>query len=92
MNSVSKPLVSIIIPVYKVEKYLHTCIGSVQEQTYNNWEMILVDDGSPDRIGEICDEYASYDDRIMVVHKENGGQASARNLGLKESHGNYIQF
>lgn len=76
------PLVSIIIPVYKVEQYLRNCIESVINQTYTNWELILVDDGSPDRCGEICDEYAANDSRIKVIHKENGGLSSARNIGL----------
>lgn len=78
----TQPLISIIIPVYKVEKYLRTCIESVQTQTYTIWEMILVDDGSPDKCGEICDEYAARDKRIKVIHKENGGLSSARNTGL----------
>ena len=77
-----KPLVSIIIPVYKVEQYLRTCIESVLEQTYTNWELILVDDGSPDKCGEICDEYAKIDHRIKVIHKDNGGLSSARNAAL----------
>lgn len=64
-----KPTVSIIIPVYKVEKYIRTCIESVLSQTYTDWEMILVDDGSPDRCGEICDEYASNDSRLTVLRK-----------------------
>lgn len=75
-------MVTIIIPVYKVEQYLRTCIESVLEQTYTNWEMILVDDGSPDECGEICDEYAARDKRIRVIHRENGGQSSARNAAL----------
>ena len=66
------PLFSIIVPVYKVEAYLHTCINSVLSQTYENWELILVDDGSPDRSGEICDEYSAKDLRISVIHQENG--------------------
>lgn len=78
----SNSLFSIIVPVYKVEKYLRTCIESVRAQTYTNWEMILVDDGSPDECGEICDEYARKDHRILVIHKENGGQSSARNVAL----------
>lgn len=78
----NKPLVSIVIPVYKVEQYLRNCLESVINQTYTNWELILVDDGSPDRCGEICDEYAAKDSRIKVIHKENGGQSSARNAAL----------
>lgn len=78
----NNPLISVIIPVYRVEKYLCTCLDSVLIQSYTNWEMILVDDGSPDRSGEICDEYAERDQRITVVHKQNGGLSSARNAAL----------
>ena len=66
-------LISIIVPVYKVEKYLERCVKSIQEQTYTNLEIILVDDGSPDRCGQLCDEFAKLDERIKVYHKENGG-------------------
>lgn len=83
---------SIIIPVYKVENYLQECIESVINQTYSNWELILVDDGSPDRCGEICDEYAAKDQRIRVIHKENGGLSSARNAGLNMANGDYVIF
>lgn len=75
-------MVTIIIPVYKVEQYLRTCIESVLEQTYTNWEMILVDDGSPDKCGEICDEYARKDNRLTVLHTQNAGLSSARNRAL----------
>lgn len=89
----SQPLISIIVPVYKVEQYLQTCIESIQAQTYSNWETILVDDGSPDKCGEICDEYAKKDQRIKVVHKENGGLSSARNAGLDlPPKGDFITF
>ena len=77
------PLVSIIIPVYKVEKYLRRCLDSVKNQTYKNIEVILVDDGSPDQCPQICDEYAAKDLRFHVIHKENGGVDSARNVGLE---------
>lgn len=85
-------LISVIVPVYKVEKYLSRCIDSIIAQTYNNLEIILIDDGSPDRSGRICDDYARKDHRIRVFHKPNGGVSSARNLGLKEAKGEYIGF
>ena len=87
-----KLLISIIVPVYKSELYIRDCIRSVQSQTYTNWELILVDDGSPDRSGAICDEYASIDDRIQVIHKENAGVAEARNTALNYVTGEYITF
>ena len=87
-----KPLISIIIPVYKVEKYLEKCIKSVLDQTYKNLQIILVDDGSPDNCGNICDNYAKIDNRIEVIHKENGGLSDARNVGLKKARGKYIGF
>lgn len=74
--------ISIIVPVYKVEPYLHLCIDSILAQTYENFELILVDDGSPDNCGAICDEYAEKDNRIIVIHQENGGLSAARNTGL----------
>ena len=73
------PEISIIIPVYKAEKYLRRCLDSVLSQTLSNWECILVDDGSPDQSGAICDEYAAKDSRFRVIHKPNGGVSSARN-------------
>ena len=85
-------LISIIVPVYKAEKYLSECIDSVLNQTYENFELILVDDGSPDNSGKICDEYAEKDKRIKVIHKENGGVSSARNAGLDNAQGEYITF
>ena len=74
--------ISVIVPIYNVEKYLKKCIESIINQTYKNLEIILVDDGSTDDSGKICDEYASKDTRIKVIHKVNGGQSSARNAGI----------
>lgn len=84
--------VSVIIPVYKVEKYLSKCIASVVEQTYRKLEIILVDDGSPDHCGEICDEWAEKDSRIRVIHKKNGGLSDARNSGLTATSGEFVAF
>ena len=86
------PLVSIIVPIYKVEPYLRRCLDSIINQTYSNLEIILVDDGSPDSCPQICDEYAAKDDRIIVIHKENGGLSEARNVGLDICKGDYISF
>ena len=83
-------LVSIIIPVYKVEEYLEKCIESVTSQSYTNLEIILVDDGSPDNSGKICDSFAEKDKRIKVIHKENGGLSDARNVGIRMSTGKYL--
>ena len=85
-------LVSVIVPVYKVENYLRDCLDSIINQTYTNLEIILVDDGSPDKSGEICEEYARKDSRITVYHTENKGQAHARNYGLDRCRGDYITF
>ncbi len=85
-------MISVIIPVYKVEEYLPLCIESVIHQTYNELEIILVDDGSPDKCGDICDRYAALDSRVKVVHKENGGISSARNAGLEIATGEYVAF
>ncbi len=85
-------LISIIVPVYKVEDYLPRCIDSIIQQTYHNIEIILVDDGSPDKSGKICDKYAQKDTRIRVIHKKNGGQADARNIALDKATGEYIVF
>ena len=88
----SSPLISIIIPVYKAEKNLRITLESVRQQIFSAWECLLIDDGSPDSSGAICDEYAAKDSRFRTIHKENGGVGSARNLGLKEAKGEYIIF
>lgn len=85
-------LVSVIVPVYKVEPYLCKCVDSILAQTYQNLEIILVDDGSPDACGAICDEYAKQDSRITVIHKPNGGLSDARNAGLDVMTGKYVAF
>lgn len=85
-------LISIIVPVYGVEKYLRQCVDSVLAQTYSNWELILVDDGSPDTCPQICDEYSAADPRIRVIHQSNGGLSVARNTGIASSQGKYITF
>lgn len=86
------PLISIVVPVYKVEMFLTRCIESVLHQTYTNWELILVDDGSPDRCGDMCDAYARRDARILVIHQKNKGPSAARNHGMKNCHGKYLYF
>ena len=86
------PLVSIIVPVYKAEQWLHFCVDSILAQTMPNFELLLVDDGSPDKSGEICDEYAKQDSRIRVFHKENGGEVSARYEGWMNMQGEYLMF
>lgn len=83
---------SVIVPVYKVEPYIHKCVDSILNQTYTNLEVILVDDGSPDDCGKICEEYASKDKRVKVIHKKNGGQADARNFGIEAANGEIIGF
>ena len=88
----NNPLISIIVPVYKVERYLPRCIESIIKQTYTNFELILVDDGTPDRSGMICDMYAEKDSRIRVIHKENGGVSTARNTGIDAAKGEWITF
>ena len=87
-----QPLVSIIVPVYNAEKYLEECIDSIFTQTYPNLEVLLIDDGSKDRSGEICDKYASKDSRIVVHHKPNSGVSRTRNYGLDHCHGDWIAF
>ena len=86
------PLISVIIPVYNVEKYLRRCLDSVIAQTYQNLEIICVDDGSIDDSGKICDQYAVRDARIKVIHQENQGLSAARNRGLDAAEGEYIAF
>ena len=83
------PKISVIVPVYKAEAYLHRCVDSLLAQTYTDFEVLLVDDGSPDRSGEICDEYARKDSRVRVFHKENGGVSSARQCGMDYAQGEY---
>lgn len=85
-------LISVVVPVYNVEKYLKRCIESILNQTYKNLEIILVDDGSKDKSGQICDEYSKKDERIKVIHKENGGLSDARNVGVENGLGKYICF
>lgn len=91
-KSATQPLISVIVPVYKVEAYLSKCIDSIINQTHKNLEIILVDDGSPDNCGTICDEYAKKDNRIKVIHKTNGGLSDARNAGLRIATGEWITF
>lgn len=86
----NNPKISIIVPVYKAEKYIRKCLDSIIAQTFSDWECILVDDGSPDASGAICDEYAAADSRFRVIHKENGGVSSARQKGLDTAVGEYI--
>ncbi len=88
----NNPLISVIVPVYKVEPYLPQCLDSIIGQTYKNLEIILVDDGSPDRCGEICDEYAQKDSRIKVIHQHNGGVVRARNAGIAVATGDWLSF
>lgn len=87
-----KPLISIIIPVFNVEKYLSRCLKSIINQSYNNLEIIIVNDGSTDKSGNICEYYSTKDSRLKVIHKENGGQGSARNLALDVCEGEYVSF
>lgn len=86
------PIISIIVPVYNVERYLERCVDSILGQIFNDYELILIDDGSRDRSGAICDRYANLDNRIKVIHKTNGGLSSARNAGLDVAQGEYVGF
>ena len=91
-DNISSPLVSIIVPIYNVEQYLPACLDSLVNQTLQDIEIILVDDGSTDKSGQICEEYAQKGKRITVLHKKNGGLSDARNYGIKKSKGKYISF
>lgn len=91
-NMQQNDLISIIIPVYKVEEYIDECVNSLINQTYKNIEIILVDDGSPDSCGDICEKYKEMDSRIVVLHKKNGGLSDARNAGMQIANGNYFVF
>lgn len=86
------PLISIVVPVYNVAPYLSRCVSSIISQTYKNVEIILVDDGSTDQSGQICDELKQSDKRIIVIHKRNGGVSDARNIGISASCGEYVSF
>ena len=86
------PVVSVIVPVYKVEPYLRRCVDSILNQSFQDFELILVDDGSPDSCGAICDEYAARDSRIHVIHQENKGLSGARNTGIDHANGEYLAF
>ena len=86
------PLITVIVPVYRVEKYLDRCLESITGQTYKNLEILLVDDGSPDDSGKICDRWAEQDSRIRVIHKANAGAGAARNTALDEAKGSLIGF
>ena len=87
-----RPKISVIIPIYNVEKYLRRCLDSVKNQTFTDWQAICVIDGSPDRSGEIAEEYAALDKRFVVIHKENGGLSDARNVGMKHVTGEYVMY
>ena len=92
INRKSVPLISVIVPIYNVEKYLSQCLDSIRNQTYKNMEIILVDDGSTDRCPQICDDYEKIDSRIKVIHKSNAGQGEARNSGMEIATGKYFAF
>lgn len=90
--SLQESMISVIVPVYKAEKYLHRCVDSILAQSYTDFELLLINDGSPDNCGAICDEYAAKDSRVRVFHKTNGGVSSARNMGLDNARGEWITF
>lgn len=85
-------MISVIVPVYNVEKYLDKCVQSILKQTYKDFELILVDDGSPDNSPQMCDEYAQKDKRVKVIHKANGGLSDARNVGTLNASGQYVTY
>lgn len=92
MQSKNNPLITVVVPIYKVEAYLDECVQSILKQTYSNLEIILVDDGSPDRCGEMCDVYAEKDARVKVIHQKNKGLSGARNSAIDIATGEYITF
>ena len=85
-------MISIIVPIYKAEQYIYRCVDSILAQSYTDFELLLINDGSPDGCGAICDAYAAKDSRVRVFHKENGGVSSARNLGLDNAQGEWVTF
>ena len=85
-------MISVIVSIYKVEKYLRRCVDSILNQSYTDFELLLIDDGSPDDCPQICDEYARQDDRVRVFHKPNGGLSDARNFGIDRMKGDYVSF
>lgn len=87
-----EPLISVIVPVYNIMDYLPRCVQSLRQQTYRNLEILLVDDGSTDGTGQLCDRLAAEDERIYVLHKENGGTSSARNMGIEKARGEFLGF
>ena len=89
---IEQPIISVIVPIYNVEQYLPKCIDSIMSQSFTNIEILLVDDGSPDNCGRICDDYALRDSRVRVFHKTNGGVSSARNYGIEKAMGKYLTF
>lgn len=91
-NAEKTPELSIIVPIYKVEKYLDECIQSILHQTFTDFELILVDDGSPDACPQMCDAIAEQDSRVRVIHQKNGGLSAARNTGIEAAHGNWLGF
>ena len=86
------PKITVIVPVYRAEKYLHDCVGSILSQSVSDFQLILVDDGSPDNCGKLCDDYAAQDRRVISLHQENAGQAAARNLALEKAAGEWLCF